>query len=88
MVRAQCLRFFLFVLVFILCRKTGNFLVIFLVIFSTFYKIRMRTYITNLRHSSLYSNVFRKYKRCQVYNVKIKEDMYNQKIKVRKYIFR
>ena len=56
--------------------------------FSTFYKIRMRTYINNLRHSSLYSNVFCKYPKFQIYNVNIKGDMHDQKIKVKKYIFR
>ena len=88
MVRELCLRFFLFILVFILCKKTGNFLVIVFNTFSTFYKIRMRTYIKYLRHSSLYSNVFRKYQKFQIYNVNIKGDMHDQKIKVKKYIFR
>ena len=88
MVRELCLSFFLFILVFILCKKTGNFLVIFLNIFSTFYKIRMMMYIKNLRHSSLYSNVFHKYQKFQIYNVNIKGDMHNQKVKVKKYIFR
>ena len=87
MVKEQCLRFFLFVLVFILSKKTGNFLVIFLNIFSTFHKIRMRTYIKILRHSSLYSNVLRKSQKSQAYNVHIMGDMHNQKIKVKKYIF-
>ena len=81
MVRELCLRFVLFILVFILCKKTGNFLVIFLNIFSTFDKIRMRTYIKNLRHS--YSNVFHKYQKFQIYIVNIKGDMHDQKIKVK-----
>ena len=87
MVRELCLRFLLFVLVFILCKKKGNFLVIFLNIFSTFHKIRMRIYITILRHSSLYSNVLRKSQKFQAYKVNIKGDMHDQKIKVKKIIF-
>ena len=59
-----------FVLVSILCEKTGNFSVIFLNIFSTFYIKK--------------SNVFRKYQSCQVYNVNSKGDMHDQKIKVKK----
>ena len=87
MLRELCLRFFLLVLVFILCKKTGNFLVIFLNIFSTFYKKRMRTCIKNLRHCSLHSNVFSMYHKFQAYNVHSKRDIYVQKIKVKKYIF-
>ena len=48
----------------------------------------MRTYITNLRHSSLNSNVFHKYQKFQIFYVDIKGDMHDQKIKVKKYIFR
>ena len=87
MLRELCLRFFLLVLVFILCKKTRNFLVIFFYFFSTFYKKRMRTCIKNLRHSSLHSNVFSMYNKFQAYCVHSKGDNYIQKIKVKKYIF-
>ena len=87
MSRELCLRFLLFVLVFILCKKTGNILFIFKNIFSTFYKKQMRTCIKNLRHSSLHSNVFSMYQRFQVHNEHNKKDMHVQKIKVKKYIF-
>ena len=85
--RELCLRFFILVLVFILCKKTGNFFVVFWNIFSTFHKKRMRTCITNLRHSSLHSNVFSVYQKFQAYIAHSKEDIYVQKIKVKKYIF-
>ena len=87
MLRELCLRFVLLVLVFILCKKTGNFLVIFLNIFSTFYKKQMRTCIKNLRYSSLHSNVFSMYHKFQAYYVHSKGDIYVQEIKVKKYIF-
>ena len=87
MVREMCLRFLIFVLVFILCKKTGNFLVIF---FYIFFYILLKTnedIIKNLRHSYLYSNVFHKYQKFQVYNVNSKGDIHDQKIKVKKCIF-
>ena len=87
MLRELSLRFFLLVLVFILCKKTGNFVVIKLNIFSTFYKKRMKTCMKNLRHSSLHSNVFSMYQKSQAYYVHSKRDIYVQKIKVKKYIF-
>ena len=87
MLRELCLRFFIFVLVFILCKKTGNFFVIFLNIFSTFHKKRMRTCIKNLRHRSLHNNVFSMYQKSQAYIVHNKGDIHVQKIKVKKYIF-
>ena len=87
MLRELCLRFFILVLVSILCEKTGNFFVIFWNIFSTFHKKRMRTCIQNLRHSSLLSNVFSMYQRFQAYIVHSKGDIHVQKIKVKKYIF-
>ena len=87
MLRELCLRFFIVVIVFILCKKTGNFLVMFLNIFSTFYKKRMRICIKKLRHSSFHSNIFSMYQRFQAYNVHSKGDVYVQKIKVKKYIF-
>ena len=87
MLRERCLRFLIVVIVFILCKKTGNILVIFLNIFSTFYKKRMRICIKNLRHISLHSNVFSMYQRFQAYNVHSKGDSYVQNIKVKKYIF-
>ena len=87
MLRELCLGIFLLVLVFILCEKTGNFLVIILNIFSTFYKKRMRTFMKNLRHGSLHSNVLSMYQKFQAYNVHSKGGIYVQKIKVKKYIF-
>ena len=39
---------------FFLCQKTGNFLSFFAKQFSTFHKIKTRTYIRNLRHASLH----------------------------------
>ena len=87
MLRGLCLRFPILVLVFILCKKTGNFFVIFRNIFSTFHKKRMRTCIKDLRHSSLHSNVFSMYHKFQAYIVHSKGDIHVQKIKVKKYIF-
>ena len=87
MLRELCLRFFLLVLVFILCEKTGNFLVIILNIFSTFYKKRMRTCMKNLRHRSLHSNVLSMCQKFQAYNVHSKGGIHVQKIKVKKYVF-
>ena len=86
MLRELCLRFMIVVIVFILSKKTGNILVIFLNIFSTFYKKRIRICIQKLRHGSLHSNVFRMYQRFQAYNVHSKGNSYVKKIKV-KYIF-
>ena len=43
--------------------------------------------MNNLRHSSLYSNVFHKYQKFQVYYVNSKGDIHDQKIKVKKCIF-
>ena len=87
MLRELCLRFLIFVLLFILCKKTGNFFVIFLNIFSTFHKKLMRTFIKNLRHISLHNNVFSMYQKSQAYIVHNKGDILVQKIKVKKYIF-
>ena len=87
MLRELCLRFLISVLVFILCEKTGNFFVIFWNFFSTFHKKRMNTCITNLRHSSLHSNVFSMYQKFQAYIVHSKGDMYVQKIKVKRIHF-
>ena len=87
MLREPSLSFFLLLLIFILCEKNGNFLVIILNIFSTFYKKRMRTCMNNLRHSPLHSNVLSMYQRFQAYNVHSKGGIYVQKIKVKKYIF-
>ena len=87
MLREFCLRFFILVLVFILCEKTGNVFVIFCHIFSTFHKKRMRTCIKNLRHSSLHSNVFSMYQRVQAYIVHSKGDIHIQKIIVKICIF-
>ena len=83
MLRELCLRFMIVIVVFILCKKTGNILVIFLNIFSTFYKKRMRICIRNLRQFSLHSNVLSMYQRFQAYNVHSKGDSYVQKIKVK-----
>ena len=87
MLRNLGLRFLLLVLVYILCKKMGNVLIIILIIFSTFYKKRMRTCMKNLRHNSLHSNVFSMYQRSQAYSLHSKGDIHIQKIKVKKYIF-
>ena len=87
MLRELCLRFFIFVQVFISCKNTGNFFVIFLNIFSTFHEKRMRNCIKNLRHSSLHNNVSSMYQKSQAYIVHNKGDIHVQKIKVKKYIF-
>ena len=87
MLRELCHRFFLLVLVFILCEKTGNFLVIILNIIFTFYEKRMRTCMRNLRHRSLHSNVLSMHQKFQAYNVHSKGGIHVQKIKVKKYIF-
>ena len=70
------------VLIFILCHKTGNFLFISLIIFSIFKRKQTKTYIKNLRHSSLDSNVFNMYIKFQVCNLHNKRDIHVQKIKV------
>ena len=82
MSRELCLRFFVYILVFILCQKTGNFLFIFWNIFSRFHRKQTRGHIKNLRHSSLYSNVFDMYVQFQVFNLHDKRDIHVQKIKV------
>ena len=83
MSRELCLRFFFHILVFNLCKKTGNFfLFIFLNIFSRFFKKQTRTYIKNLRHSSLDSNVLNMYVKYQVCNLHNERGIHVQKIKV------
>ena len=77
-----CLLFLFYILVFILCQKTGNFLFNFLNIFSRFYRKQTRTYIKNLRDHSLDSNVFNMYITFQVCNSHSKRDIHVQKIKV------
>ena len=57
MSREECLRVFFEVLLFILCKKRGNFYYFSLNIFSKFYRKLTRTYIKILRHSSLNNNV-------------------------------
>ena len=57
-------------------------------IFSKFYKKKTRTYIKILRHSSLDSNVNNTYAKFHSWNLHSKRDMYVQKIKVKKSIFR
>ena len=85
MSRGLCLRFLFKVLDLTLCKKTGNFLVNILNIFSTFHRKSTRTYMENLRHSSLNSNVFNIYRK--VSDSYSKKDIDIQKIKVKKYIF-
>ena len=63
--RELCLRILIFVLVFVLCQKTGNFLIILLIFFSKFHKKLTRSYIKNLGHSSLKSNVLSTYVKFQ-----------------------
>ena len=52
--REACLRFFIWVLAFILCQKTGNFLYLFTTSICTFHKMKTRTSIKILRHASLH----------------------------------
>ena len=86
MLRELCLRFSFNILVLILCQKTGNFLFIFLNILSKFYRKQTKTYIKNLRHSSLDSNVFNMYVKFQICNLHNKRGVHVQKIKVKKII--
>ena len=87
MSRELCLRFLFKVLDFFLLKKTGNFLVNILNIFSTFYRKLTRAYIENLRQSSLNSNVFNTYIKFELFDLYGKKDIEVQKIKVKKYIF-
>ena len=84
MSRELCLRLFFYVLLFILCKKTGNFLHNLLNIFSNFSKRQTRTYIKILRHSSLTSDVFNVHLKFQICNFYNKRDIHVQKIKVKK----
>ena len=79
MLRELCLRFLFKVLDFIICKKSGNFLVNILNIFSTFHRKSTRTYIENLRHSSLNSNVFNTYRTFEVCDSYGKKDINIQK---------
>ena len=56
-------------------------------IFSRFYKIKTRTYIKDLRHCSLCTNVSYKYVKFCFGEINIKGDILVQKIKVKKFIF-
>ena len=47
-----CLRFVIYVLVFILCEKTGTFFHFFKTLISTLSQIKTKTYIKILRHAS------------------------------------
>ena len=51
--REWCLKMLILVLVFFLCKKTGNFFMFFKEKFSTFHKIKTITFIKNLRHRFL-----------------------------------
>ena len=55
--REACLRFFILALVLFLCEKTGNFLLFFSILISTFPQIKTRTYIKILRHASLHMDL-------------------------------
>ena len=82
MSRELCLRFFVYILVFILCQKTGNYLFIFGNIFSRFHRKQTRGHVKSLRHSSLDSNVFNMYVQFQVLKLHDKINIHVQKIKV------
>ena len=86
MLRERFLRFFFNILVLILCQKTGNFLIFILHIFSRFYRKQTKTYIKNLRHSSLDSNILNIYLKFQTCNLHNKRAIHVQKIKVKKII--
>ena len=65
---------------FNLCPKTGNFLFIFLNIFSRFYRKPTRIYIKILRRSSLHIIVFNTYVIFQFCKLHNKRDIHVQKI--------
>ena len=72
---------------FFLCQKTGRFLLFFHNYFPRFHKIKSRTYITILRHSSHQMNVFCMCVKFQAWGMVNKGDILVQKIKVKKSIF-
>ena len=82
MSRELYLRLFVYILVFILCQKTGHFFFGGGNIFSRFHRKDTSGHIQNLRHSSLDSNVFNMYVQFQVFNLHDKRDIHVQKIKV------
>ena len=73
---------------FILCQKTGIFLLFFYKYFSKFHKMKSRTYIKNLRLCSLQMNVLCRYVKFHAWGLISKGDILFQKIKVKKSIFR
>ena len=81
MSRELCLRFLMYVLVFVVCQKMGNFLFIFLIFFCYIKKKRTRSSIKN----SLKKNAFNAHVKFQTWIVHSERDVHVQKIKVRKY---
>ena len=67
--------------------KNGKILIIFHNYFSRIHKIKSRTYIRNLRHSSLQMNVFCRYVNFHDWGIINKGDILVQKIKVKKINF-
>ena len=87
--RELCLRVLMYPLVFVLCQKTGHFSGFFFKYsFSKYHKKRTSIYKGNQRHSSLHNNVVNTYVKFQFGIMHSKRDIYVQKIKVPKIIFR
>ena len=80
--REPCFKFLIEGLLLILCKKMGRFSYFFQTKFSTFDKTKTKTYIKNLRHSSLHMNVV--YMCLKLYTSKYitKRDILDQKIHV------
>ena len=68
-------------------KKWVTFYLFFRIFFLDFLRKKTRTCITNLRHSSLDSNVFDMYVRFQLSNLHIERAIHVQKIKVQTIIF-
>ena len=72
----------------IFIQKNGKILIIFSLLFFTFHKIKSRTSIKILRHGSLQMNVLIRHVKFQNCNANIEGDILDQKIKVKKSIFK
>ena len=68
--------------------KNGKIFFFFYDYFSTFHKIKTRTYIEILRHGSLQMNVFIRHVKFHTCNTVFEGDILDQKIKVEKSIFK
>ena len=68
--------------------KNGKIFIIFYDYFSIFHKIKTRTYIQILRHGSLQMNVFIRHVEFHTCKTIFEGDILDQKIKVKKLIFK